>query len=475
MRSFVQKQNQPQKTNSTSLARSHTATPALHHRADLILNLQRTVGNQAVQRMLPTNAEESEARLTGTATPHLGHDFSRIPLHPPAAGAIQTKLAINKPGNEYEQEADRISEQVMRMPEPQLQRACACGGACPECQTEQPEHGHERLQTKRDGEQTEVPPIVHEVLRSPGQPIDSTIRAFMEPRFGHDFSQVRVHTDESAETSARMINAHAYAVGNDIVFGLGRFDSSATEGRRLLAHELTHVVQQTAGHAPRAVAQQAVEAGILRQKDEQKTTPPPTGPKCDPGAGAKCETGCAQRWGQDTTCSKWGFTAGVHEQGEGKRWKSFPCCNSWPWSLEDYARNQLSLNGAASCSVRHEKEIATITFGENKVEVLCSDTIPGFKFGVQAIGPVACPEPINCEVIEMSPQAMQDLSGQVVNPLPVSVCYSGSKQDLCLHNGPGPKRRTGRDAFPESFDCLTEGCTPQEGTPKLKDTGWRPT
>jgi Domain of unknown function (DUF4157) len=416
VRSFVQKQNQPQKANSTSLARSHTATPALHHRADLILNLQRTVGNQAVQRMLQT---------------------------------------------------------------PQLQRACACGGACPEYQTEQPEHGHERLQTKRvasgDGEQTEVPPIVHEVLRSPGQPIDSTTRAFMEPRFGHDFSHVTVHKDESAQTSARMINAHAYAIGNDIVFGLGRFDSSATEGRRLLAHELTHVVQQTAGHAPRAVARQAVEAGILRQKDEQKTTPPPTGPKCDPGAGAKCETGCAQRWGQDTTCSKWGFTAGVHEQGEGKRWKSFSCCNSWPWSLEDYARNQLSLNGAASCSVRHEKEIATITFGENKVEVLCSDTVPGFKFGVQTIGPGACPEPINCEVIEMSPKAMQDLSGQVVNPLPVSVCYSGSKQDLCLHNGPGPKRRTGRDAFPESFDCLTEGCTPQEGTPKLKDTGWRPT
>ncbi len=137
MRTFAQKQNQPQKPGSSIHARSHTATPGLHHRADLILHWQRTMGNQAVQRMLQTHAEELKAGLTGTSSPHLGHDFSRIPIHPPATGAIQTKLAINQPGDEYEQEADRISEQVMRMPEPRLQRACACGGACPKCQTEQ--------------------------------------------------------------------------------------------------------------------------------------------------------------------------------------------------------------------------------------------------------------------------------------------------------------------------------------------------
>src|SRR5262245_11344571 len=117
MRTFAQKQNQPQKLVSSDLARSHTATPGLHHRADLILHLQCTIGNQAVQRMLQTHPEELKAGLTSTVSPHFGHDVSRIPIHPPAAGAIQTKLAINKPGDDYEQEADHVSEQVMRMPE----------------------------------------------------------------------------------------------------------------------------------------------------------------------------------------------------------------------------------------------------------------------------------------------------------------------------------------------------------------------
>jgi hypothetical protein len=85
---------------------------------------------------------------------------------------------------------------------------------------------------------------VHEVLRSPGQPLDANTRAFMEPRFGHDFSRVRVHSDASAAESARAVNALAYTVGQDIVFEAGRYAPGASEGRRLLAHELTHVVQQ---------------------------------------------------------------------------------------------------------------------------------------------------------------------------------------------------------------------------------------
>lgn len=136
------------------------------------------------------------------------------------------------------------------MPEPQLQRACACGGACPKCQTEQPGPQHESLHTKRvesgDREQTEVPPIIYEVLRSPGQPIDLATRAFMEPRFGHDFSRVRVHTDVPATESARAVDAVAYAVGQDVVFGTRQYAPRTTEGRRLLAHELVHVVQQAA-------------------------------------------------------------------------------------------------------------------------------------------------------------------------------------------------------------------------------------
>jgi hypothetical protein len=92
-------------------------------------------------------------------------------------------------------------------------------------------------------EVSEVPPIVYEVLRSPGQPLDPTTRAFFESRLGHDFSQIRVHTDTQAVESARSVHALAYTVRNDIVFGSNRYAPSTIEGRRLLAHELTHVVQ----------------------------------------------------------------------------------------------------------------------------------------------------------------------------------------------------------------------------------------
>lgn len=89
-----------------------------------------------------------------------------------------------------------------------------------------------------------VPPIVHEVLNSPGQSLDAGMRAFMEPRFGHDFSQVRVHTDARAAESARAVNALAYTVGRNVVFGAGQYVPGTNAGKRLLAHELTHVVQQ---------------------------------------------------------------------------------------------------------------------------------------------------------------------------------------------------------------------------------------
>lgn len=90
-----------------------------------------------------------------------------------------------------------------------------------------------------------MPPIVHEALRSPGQPLDVKTRAFMEPRFGHDFSEVRVHTDSKAAESARAVNAMAYTVGRDVVFSTGRFTSGTNADQQLLAHELAHVVQQT--------------------------------------------------------------------------------------------------------------------------------------------------------------------------------------------------------------------------------------
>lgn len=94
---------------------------------------------------------------------------------------------------------------------------------------------------------TVVPPEVQDALAGSSRPLDQSTRAFMETRFGHDFSRVRVHTDGYAAESAHSINALAYTVGSHIVFGAGQFAPDTAAGRRLLAHELTHVVQQAPG------------------------------------------------------------------------------------------------------------------------------------------------------------------------------------------------------------------------------------
>lgn len=96
----------------------------------------------------------------------------------------------------------------------------------------------------QEAEPATVPPVVHEVLNSPGQPLDASSRAFMEPHFGHDFSRVRVHNDEQAAESARAVNANAYTAGDHVVFDTGQYAPGTDTGQRLMAHELTHVVQQ---------------------------------------------------------------------------------------------------------------------------------------------------------------------------------------------------------------------------------------
>jgi len=130
-----------------------------------------------------------------------------------------------------------------------LQRKCACGGTpgptgeCEECRKK-----CLKGQARNSGLGTRngsfAPPIVHEVLSSPGQPLGADLRAFMEPRFGHDFSQVRVHTNANAAESARAVNALAYTVGRDVVFGAGQYAPITYAGRQLIAHELTHTIQQ---------------------------------------------------------------------------------------------------------------------------------------------------------------------------------------------------------------------------------------
>lgn len=130
-----------------------------------------------------------------------------------------------------------------------LQRQCACGqhtaagGECEECKKKR-EATVQRAAIS-PAPVHEVPPIVHEVLSSPGQPLDTATRSFMEPRFGHDFSRVRMHIGTRAAESARAVNALAYTVGHDMVFGAGQYAPQTGAGQSLLAHELTHVVQQS--------------------------------------------------------------------------------------------------------------------------------------------------------------------------------------------------------------------------------------
>jgi hypothetical protein len=199
--------------------------------AHAVVSLHGAIGNQAVQRLL-------------------------------RSGAIQAKLAVSQPDDPYEREADRVADQVLQMPEPavegtpvqghgqtsQIQRKC---GPCQEEETVQ------RKETPAAAVAS-TPPVGSSAFspRGAGHALPGSVRDFFEPRLGHDFSQVRVHTDSEAAESARAVNALAYTVGRDVVFGAGQYAPQTSRGRHVLAHELTHVIQQTGvpGSLPAACA-----------------------------------------------------------------------------------------------------------------------------------------------------------------------------------------------------------------------------
>jgi hypothetical protein len=146
---------------------------------------------------------------------------------------IQTTLAVGDPDDAYEREADRVAQQVVSG------RPGHVGGIAPLAIRSYAPPPNQATGT--------APASVDAVLASPGRPLDPALRQDMEGRFGHDFSRVRVHTGSEADRSTRDLSAHAYTLGRDIVFGQGRFAPETSDGRHLLAHELTHVVQQSQG------------------------------------------------------------------------------------------------------------------------------------------------------------------------------------------------------------------------------------
>jgi len=194
---------------------------------------------------------------------------------------IQTKLKVSTPGDKYEREADRVADAVMRMPDAQgvnagqgefnardlgIQRMCA---GCEEEMHRQPMEVGEGLQAREFPGQTPraTPNLVAQInaMRGGGNPLTNSARQFFEPRFGQDFSHVRVHTGSAASETARGLNARAYTRGKDVMFGSGQYSPETPAGKRLLAHELTHVVQQNVsdrGNSPEGVIQRTVSFDV---------------------------------------------------------------------------------------------------------------------------------------------------------------------------------------------------------------------
>ena len=208
---------------ATQLSGMHTA-----QRAPALLALQQTHGNRYVQRIV---------------------------------AGIQAKLVVGQPNDKYEHEADWVAEQVMRMSEPGvprqpeeeeeelIQTKPLAEEITPLVQRQVEEEEEEELQAK------EIPGQIPEVtsdlesyinaLEGGGQPLPESVRAFFEPRFGYDFSQVRVHTDGEADSLNQQINAKAFTTRKNVFFRGGNYNPYSSAGRELIAHELTHVVQQT--------------------------------------------------------------------------------------------------------------------------------------------------------------------------------------------------------------------------------------
>jgi hypothetical protein len=242
------------------------------------------VARRSSQAVRPLRPARSLSHATGASPVRIGNQaMQRL--------WIQAKLTVNQPGDRFEREADRVAEAVMRMPEPlhtgrmgdsRATSVPALQRMCPECEEEQ--HGspapvqrlcskcgtketeEESLQAKEvSGRTPEITPTIQaqiDAMRGAGRSLPESERAFFQPRFGHDFANVRIHADARAAESARQVHALAYTAGPDIVFGAGQYAPGTSAGRRLLAHELTHVVQQRSAHATTTIQRACDPPGV---------------------------------------------------------------------------------------------------------------------------------------------------------------------------------------------------------------------
>jgi uncharacterized protein DUF4157 len=182
-----------------------------------------------------------------------------------------------------------------------LQRKCACGTSSSEEQCEDCKKNTVQRKAAGVDRPSAAPPIVHEVLDAPGQPLSTETRTFFEPRFGHDFSKVRVHTDDRAAQSAQSVNALAYTVGDNVVFASGQYAPQTPVGRHILAHELTHVVQQTAAPATQIAEPPAIESP--GEGSYRIALAPPLKAHADPEDQADAVADRIARWGMPVPSS----------------------------------------------------------------------------------------------------------------------------------------------------------------------------
>jgi hypothetical protein len=220
--------------------------PAEDHQAGNFL--QRAAVNSIFAEAEPSDRAE---RQTFADLP-AGYDFSRVPTHTLTLQnkqLVQPNLMVNAPGDQYEQEAERVADEVMAMPAPSvpLQMASLDNWLNPG-----PAVGRlpaiTRVQASGDGAFEVSPEVETNInqMRGGGQALPAEERSFFESRMGYDFSNVRVHTDTKAVQTSQALTAHAFTVGSDIAFNQGAYQPGTDAGRHLLAHELTHVVQQGA-------------------------------------------------------------------------------------------------------------------------------------------------------------------------------------------------------------------------------------
>lgn len=191
--------------------------------------------------------------------------------------SIQAKLTVGAPDDPYEKEADAMAEQVMRMPEPFLQRKCA---HCEEEERAQrsplPVSLTPFVQTKGENVATVSDGVASSIQssRGSGSAIDSNTQSFMSSRMGSDFGDVKIHTDRQSEQLNQNLSAKAFTVGNDIYFNHGQYQPQSSGGKQLLAHELTHVMQQKSN----------IRKKLIQRVCDEETNPSRTLAVCPEGA-----------------------------------------------------------------------------------------------------------------------------------------------------------------------------------------------